>query len=88
MSLREKRMAEVERNFRFYEENLAGLDESLHGKYALLRRERFVEFFNSILDAHTSAQERFADGLYSIQQVAQKPVDLGFYSHADGHPQT
>ena len=73
---------EVDQNYQAFKESLPELMASDPGKYALLRHKEIVQVFDSARDANIFAEAQFADGLYSIQQVTDRPVDLGFFSHA------
>lgn len=72
----------VDRNFDAFKKRLPELLEKQRGKYALLRHEEIVGFYETVSDAHTAGQQIYSDGLFSIQQVTDTPIDLGFYSHA------
>jgi len=85
---RAKILDEVRENYAFYEETLPTLSSKVHGKYALLRKKEIVDFYNTIVEAQSNAHKLYQDGLYSIQQVAQTPVELGFYSYAGGKRST
>ena len=73
---------EVDRNFASFEAHLAEWMKSNAGSHALLRHEKLVGFFSDVSAALAAGRDRFADGLYSVQEVTDRPVDLGFYSHA------
>jgi hypothetical protein len=51
-------------------------------KFVVMRHCEPVEFFDTARDALVYASRQFSDGLFSVQEVAQKPVDLGWFSHA------
>ena len=72
---------EVEINFVKFKQLLPSLAAS-HGKFALLRHGDLVEVYDTFQDALKTAQAFYKDGLYSIQKVTNKPIDLGFRSRA------
>jgi len=72
----------VDRNFEAFKKRLPELLEKHRGKYALLRHEEIGGFYETVSDAHTAGLQLYGDGLFSIQQVTDTPIDLGFYSHA------
>lgn len=48
-----------------------------------MRDGQIVEFFDTARDAYIAGQKVFEDDLlFSIQEVIETPVDLGFFSHA------
>lgn len=73
---------EIETNFDFFQRSLRDFLLSHEGKFALLKGGALVHFFDSAFEAEAAGEERFADGLYSIQKVTKSPADLGFFSYA------
>jgi hypothetical protein len=48
-----------------------------------MRDEQIIEFFDTARDAYVAGQRFFnQDRLFSVQEVTETPVDLGFFSHA------
>jgi hypothetical protein len=78
---RKARQREIERNRDFFLNELPKLLPERRGKYALLRNEKIIGFFDTPNDAVTAARQ-FDDQMYSIQQVTDLPVNLGFFSYA------
>ena len=74
--------AEIARNFDAFQRTLATLLPVQHNRFALLRGGAVVEFFDTAGSADTAGAARFADGIYSIQQVTEEPVELGLYANA------
>jgi hypothetical protein len=79
-----ERRHEIEENFRAFESFLEALLPERAGQFALLRHRRLVEVFPSAIEALTQGYERFTDGLFSVQRVTDRPLDLGFLSYASG----
>jgi hypothetical protein len=52
------------------------------GEFALLRKCGVVHFYRTPFEAELAGEEKFSDGLYSIQEVTEAPADLGFFTHA------
>ena len=73
---------EVKRNYDAFMRQLPQLLATHRGKFALMRDEKVVEFFDTSADAYRAGQKLFPDLRFSIQQVIDGPVDLGFFSHA------
>jgi hypothetical protein len=73
---------EVDVNYDAFIVLLHELLPTRRGKYALLRHGEIVDFFDTAAFALAAGRDRFTDGFYSIQEVTDRPVDLGFFSHA------
>jgi len=88
VSVMRSKQEEVDRNFAYFRAELPKILSEHMGKYALIRDEKIQGYFDTILDAETTGSKLFKDSLFSIQQVTDKAIDLGFFSHAVhmGHP--
>lgn len=73
---------QVETNYAAFQTLLPSLLREHRGKHALMRDGEIVEFFDTARDAYVAGRKLFDDNLFSIQQVTDTPVDLGFFSHA------
>jgi hypothetical protein len=74
---------EVKNNYEAFINMLPDLIESKRGKFALMRKQEIVDFFDTARDAYTAGQKLFTeDRLFSVQQIIDTPVDLGFFSYA------
>ena len=82
MSEPRNRQQEVDQNFEFFKTRLPELLQTHKGKYALIRHQEIIGFYDTIIDAQTTGARFYQDGLFSVQQVNDVPIDLGFYSHA------
>lgn len=76
------RREEIESNFTAFEALLSKLLPTKRGKFAVMRDAQLVRVYDSLAEAVASAHSEFEDGLFSIQEVTNGPLDLGFYSHA------
>lgn len=76
------RQDEVDRNFDEFQKLLPTLLATHLNQFALMRDGKIVAFYTTARDARATAEVMFNDGIYSIQQVTNQPVDLGFFSHA------
>ena len=72
----------VDENFEAFQQLLPKIVHSQGGKFALMRNAEVVEFFDSAGDAMIYGRKEYPDGLFSIQQVRESIVDLGYFSHA------
>jgi hypothetical protein len=76
------REQELETNFAEFEKLLPTFQAQDNGKYVLMRYGKTVNIFDSNKDALIFAQAQFSDGMYSIQQITNKVMDLGYFSYA------
>ena len=74
--------AEVDANYEAFLAMLPELMRTRAGQYVLLRHGRAADFFASGPLATAAGRQQFPDGLFSVQEVTDRAVDLGFFSHA------
>lgn len=74
---------EIDRNLFAFLPRIPKLMKEHEGEYAVLRHQEVVSLHKRLNDALDEACLKFSDGLYSIQQVTDKPIELGFFSYAD-----
>jgi hypothetical protein len=73
---------EVDRNLAFFLDELPKIPATYIGKFALLRHQKIIDYYDTAPDAIHSANKIYPDGIFSIQQVINTAVNLGFYSYA------
>jgi hypothetical protein len=73
---------EVDRNFDAFEALLGTILVAHRGEFALMRDGEVLTYFASEPAALAAGRQQFDDGLFSVQEVTDRPVDLGFFSHA------
>lgn len=73
---------EIQKNFDFFQRNLSRYLPEAMGRFALLRDGGLVQFYDTVLDAEQAGEAKFDDGLFSIQEVTETSVDLGFFTYA------
>lgn len=73
--------AEVDANYDYFLRHLRDFLKDHAGRYAVLKNRAVVDFFDKPGDAYRYAREAIPDGLFSIQEVTDEPIDLGFFSH-------
>ena len=78
-----EREHEVHKNYTAFKEQLPTLLSQRAGKFALMRDREIIEFFDTAGDAMKFGKLKFTDGLFSIQEVTGRFIDLGYFSHAD-----
>ncbi len=79
---RAARIAEIDSNYDAFQRVLVKHLKSHESEFALLRKGEIIAFFPTVSEAASEAAIRFQDQVYSIQQVVQDPIDLGFFTHA------
>ena len=75
-----KLQAEVDANFEAF--NKMSFKESDKGKFALLRDCKVVAILDTHKECRVMGPEKFADGLYSIQEIMPKMEYVGFMGYA------
>ncbi len=73
---------EVDRNFEAFEGLLGTILADRRGQFALMRGGEVISYFPRESAALAAGRQQFDDGLFSVQEVTDRPVDLGFFSHA------
>ena len=81
---RDRQRREVDRNYDAFMRVLSTIIKDHRDQLALMRDGKIVAYFDKPSDAYRSGVERFEDGIFSIQEVTDEPIDLGFWSHV-GH---
>lgn len=80
----ERQRREVDQNYDAFTGMLGSILPEHRDQLALMRDGDIVGYFNTPREALIAASERFPDGIFSIQEVTDEPIDLGFWSHV-GH---
>lgn len=75
------RNSAIRQNFDYFQEVVRSLMTNHAGQYALLHECTVVEVFRRPIEAVEAGHVRFKDGLFSIQRVIDRPLDLGFMSY-------
>jgi hypothetical protein len=73
---------EIDLNLEFFRGKLPELIAGHRDRYALLRKQEIVGIYDTIRDAKMTGDRFFPDGLFSIQKITDKSLDLGIFSHA------
>ena len=72
---------EVDRNYDAFVRSLGSILPVHRGQFALMRHGKIVDYFERPGAANIAGCERFDDGVFSIQEVTDEPIDLGFWSN-------
>ncbi len=73
--------AEVDRNYDAFLRGLSTYLPAHAGQYALMHGANVVAFHVKPGDAYRDGMARYPDRVFSIQEVTDEPIDLGFFSH-------
>ena len=74
---------EVDNNYKEFVKVLKNIAQSHYGQFALMKSGEIIEYFDSWQDANKAGHLSFKDEPFSIQEVTDQKVDLGFYSRAN-----
>ena len=70
----------IKANFDAFQELSAQFKDEDKGKYALMRDQKLIGVFDDARLAHKHALDTYDDENYSVQEIGQEPIDLGFFS--------
>ena len=82
MATAEQIQDEIDRNYTAFKTLLPDLMKTSGGKWALLHNATLEGVFDTARDARLAGTKLYADGLFSVQEVRNRAVDLGWFSHA------
>jgi len=81
MSMQQSHEVEIDQNYEAFQKVVGSLMPTHAGQFAVLRRQVVVDYYKTAGEALIAAYQKYPDGLFSVQEVADRPLDLGFYSH-------
>jgi len=73
---------EIEKNYVFFTDFVGSLMARHKGEFALLHSGEFIHSYATVGQAIAAGHSKYGDGMFSIQEVTDRPLDLGFISHA------
>ncbi len=73
---------EVDRNYESFREKLPDLLKTDANRFALMRRREVVACFDTSRDALEAGSKLYKDGRFSVQEITNRTVDLGYFSRA------
>lgn len=73
---------EIDANYDFFQRNLARYLKDHRGQFALIRSREVVDFFEGPGEAYRSGLAKFPDEIFSIQEVEDRPEEMGLMSLA------
>jgi hypothetical protein len=77
----QRQRREIDRNYDAFVRMLGAILPDHRDQLALMKEGAIVGFFDKPGEAYRAGLERFSDGIFSIQEVTDEPIDLGFWSH-------
>lgn len=81
--MQESQDREIERNLFAFLPQLARLLPDHEGSFALLKDQNIASIHKKLSDALKAAESQFSDGIFSVQRITAKPVELGMFSNAE-----
>ena len=73
--------AEIDTNFDNFQRVVGSYLPERKGQWALMRHGNVVSIHPDAGSAEGTGIEQFKDDIFSIQQITDEVVDLGFFSH-------
>ncbi|SEM89008.1 hypothetical protein SAMN05192583_1418 [Sphingomonas gellani] len=72
---------EIDRNFDSFQRVVHQFLPARKGQWALLRHGDVTSFYPTAGEAEGAGMDAYKDDIFSIQEVTEEVVDLGFFSH-------
>ncbi len=76
------RQQEVDDNYREFVALLPSIIGQHTNKFALMKDGKIRGYFSTFEDASTAAAQFINDDIFSVQQVSNTTIDLGFFNYA------
>lgn len=73
---------QVDKNYEVFKKILPKIIKDNRNKFALMKDGEIIGYYSSAEDAQITADKFFEGKPFSIQQVTDTAIDLGFFSHA------
>ena len=73
---------EVDRNYEAFKEILPDLLKTDENRFALMHDRKVIACFDTSRDAMQAGQKLLHGKKFSVQEITQRNVDLGYFSHA------
>ncbi len=77
----ERQRLEVDRNYDAFTRILGSYLPRYRDQFALMRDGEIVGIYPKPGEAHRAGIDKYVDGIFSIQEITDEPIDLGFWSH-------
>ena len=76
------REKQIDSNYDFFQRSLAKILPDHRGEFALLRDRQIVGFFAGPGEAYREGLRLYSDELFSVQEVEDRPAEMGLISLA------
>lgn len=76
----ERQKQQVDLNYDAFVRMLGGIIDDHRDELALMRDGKIVGYFDTPKAALQAANALFPDDVFSLQEVTDEPIDLGFWS--------
>ena len=76
---RKKQQAEVDNNYAAFEKILPEIIKSHNGEFALMKKGGIKGYYSTREDARKAGRLAYKDNIFSIQEVTDQKVDLGYH---------
>ncbi len=77
-----ERQIEIDNNFDFFQRRLSTLLKDHHGEFALLKNKRIAGLYPGPGEAYRAGLALFPDEIFSIQEIEDRPAEMGLISFA------
>ena len=81
MNAVEKAQNEVDNNYKFFQTKLEELKNDHLNEFALLYKKEIIDFYFNEDDAIKIGIDKYGEGNFSIQQVNDGIIELGYQSY-------
>ena len=72
---------QVDQNYEAFKEILAQLMKTDAHRFALIHNQKVIACFDTSRDAMQAGRKLLNGKLFSVQEVTEESVDLGYHSH-------
>lgn len=74
---------ELDRNYDAFKAKLPELLREHRNCFAVVRKAVVTGVYDTMKDAYQAGWRKFQDDLFSVQEITDEIVDLGYFSHVD-----
>ncbi|MYE38273.1 MAG: hypothetical protein F4X82_02015 [Candidatus Spechtbacteria bacterium SB0662_bin_43] len=67
-------------NYKYFQDHKHEIQKEHAGKIVLMHKKGFIDYYDTREDAIAVGFERYGEGNFSIQDVDDKPANLGIFS--------
>jgi hypothetical protein len=82
MVMQSAREIEIDHNYDYFQRCLGDLLMEHRGEFALLRNKQIIGLYPGPGEAYRAGLAQFADEMFSIQEIEDRPAEMGLNSLA------